>query len=123
VTPLVLSLRQRPDQRLDLSALVPHLLAGKAAAEIERIVLDQIRLLLSTPEIIVQTSRAARKQVSDVTEDEVRSSLVSFDGLWNELFSAEQARIEAMANSKGRELDEQTAAELWEFLGRFDPIT
>src|SRR5205085_5900993 len=37
VTPLVLSLRQRPDQRLDLSALVPHLLAGKAAVEIERI--------------------------------------------------------------------------------------
>jgi len=38
--PLVLSLRQRPDQRLDLSPLVPHLLAGKAAAEIERIELQ-----------------------------------------------------------------------------------
>jgi site-specific DNA recombinase len=63
------------------------------AAEIERIVLDQIRLLLGTPEIIVQTWRAARKQGSDVTEAEVRSSLVSFDGLWNELFPAEQARI------------------------------
>ncbi|TMJ53090.1 MAG: formylmethanofuran dehydrogenase subunit C, partial [Alphaproteobacteria bacterium] len=38
--PLVLALRQRPDQRLDLSPLVPHLLAGKAAAEIERIELQ-----------------------------------------------------------------------------------
>jgi formylmethanofuran dehydrogenase subunit C len=40
VRPLVLRLRQRPDQRLDLSPLVPHLLAGKAAAEIERIELQ-----------------------------------------------------------------------------------
>ena len=36
----MLALRQRPDQRLDLSPLVPHLLAGKAAAEIERIELQ-----------------------------------------------------------------------------------
>jgi len=33
----VLRLRQRPDQRLDLSALVPLRIAGKAAVEIERI--------------------------------------------------------------------------------------
>jgi len=39
VRPLVLTLRRRPDQRLDLSALVPHLLAGKRAAQIERIAL------------------------------------------------------------------------------------
>ncbi len=32
--PLVFSLRQQPDQRLDLSPLVPHLLAGKTVAEI-----------------------------------------------------------------------------------------
>jgi formylmethanofuran dehydrogenase subunit C len=37
VRPLVLRLRQRPDQRLDLSALVPHRIADKAAAEIERL--------------------------------------------------------------------------------------
>src|SRR5260370_28534345 len=40
VRPLVLALRQRPDQRLDLSPLVPHLLAGKAAAPIQRIELQ-----------------------------------------------------------------------------------
>jgi formylmethanofuran dehydrogenase subunit C len=37
VRPLVLRLKPRPEQRLDLSPLVPHLLAGKSATEIERI--------------------------------------------------------------------------------------
>ena len=41
--PLVLRLRQRPDQRLDLSPLVPHRLAGKSAAEIERLELQTTR--------------------------------------------------------------------------------
>lgn len=64
-----------------------------AAAEIERIVLDQIRTVMQTPEVVVQTWRAARKQRLDVTENEVRRALVEFDELWNELFPAEQARI------------------------------
>ncbi|WFU61278.1 recombinase family protein [Bradyrhizobium brasilense] len=63
------------------------------AAEIERIVVDQVRLLLQTPEAIVQTWRAARKQRKDVTENDVRDALLGFDDLWNELFPAEQARI------------------------------
>lgn len=40
---LVLTLRGAPDQRLDLSPLVPHLLAGKTAAEIEKIELQTTR--------------------------------------------------------------------------------
>ena len=63
------------------------------AAEIERIVLDQVRALLHTPEVIVQTWRAARKQDRDVTESDVRNALMEFEQLWNELFPAEQARI------------------------------
>ncbi|PDT73065.1 recombinase family protein [Bradyrhizobium sp. C9] len=63
------------------------------AAEIERIVVEQVRLLLQTPEVIVQTWRAARKQRRDVTENDVRNALLGFDELWNELFPAEQARI------------------------------
>jgi formylmethanofuran dehydrogenase subunit C len=43
VKPLVFSLRARPDQRLDLSPLVPHLLAGKTAAEIAAIALGTTR--------------------------------------------------------------------------------
>lgn len=45
--PLTLVLRQRPDQRLDLSPLVPHLLSGKSAAEIERIELQTTRWRVS----------------------------------------------------------------------------
>lgn len=41
---LVLTLRARPEQRLDLSPLVPHLLAGKTAAEIETIELQTTRV-------------------------------------------------------------------------------
>jgi formylmethanofuran dehydrogenase subunit C len=37
VKPLVLTLKERPAERLDLSPLLPHLLAGKSADEIARI--------------------------------------------------------------------------------------
>jgi DNA invertase Pin-like site-specific DNA recombinase len=63
------------------------------AAEIERIVIDQIRSLLQTPEVIVQTWRAARKTSKDLAESDVRGALLEFEPLWNELFPAEQARI------------------------------
>jgi site-specific DNA recombinase len=63
------------------------------AAEIERIVLDQIRSLLQTPEVIVQTWRAARKTDKALAESDVRAALLEFEPLWNELFPAEQARI------------------------------
>jgi site-specific DNA recombinase len=63
------------------------------AAEIEKIIVDQVRLLLLSPEIIVQTWRNARKSIKGLTEPDVRSSLLAFDPLWNELFPAEQSRI------------------------------
>jgi formylmethanofuran dehydrogenase subunit C len=43
MSPLVLTLRQAPEQRLDLSPLVPHLLTGKRAGEIEKIALQTTR--------------------------------------------------------------------------------
>jgi formylmethanofuran dehydrogenase subunit C len=43
VKPLVFTLRGRPDQRLDLSALAPHLLAGRTEADIEKIELQTTR--------------------------------------------------------------------------------
>ncbi|RXH23148.1 resolvase [Bradyrhizobium nanningense] len=66
------------------------------AAELERIIIDQVRRLLQTPEVIVQTWRALRKQSADASEAEVRSALLGFDALWDELFPAEQARIVAL---------------------------
>jgi hypothetical protein len=55
------------------------------AAEIERIVLEQVRNLIRTAEVIVQTWRAARKLGQDGSETEVRSALTEFEELWNEL--------------------------------------
>lgn len=49
--------------------------------------------LLQTPEIIVQTWRAARKTDKGITERDVRGALLEFEPIWNELFPAEQARI------------------------------
>jgi site-specific DNA recombinase len=63
------------------------------AAEIERIVIEQIRSLLLSPEVIVATWRAAHKAEEGVSEHDVRSALVEFEPLWAELFPVEQARI------------------------------
>jgi len=51
VKPLTFTLHQRPAQRLDLSPLVPHLLAGKTAAQIERIELQTTRMRVDVGEI------------------------------------------------------------------------
>jgi hypothetical protein len=63
------------------------------AAEIESAVVDQLRRLLRTPEIIIATWRTARVQYGGITEGEVRESLRNLDPVWDELFPAEQARI------------------------------
>src|SRR5688572_28333628 len=63
------------------------------AGEIEGAVLNQLRVLLRSPEVIVRTWRAARGQDSSLTEADVRSPLIELDPLWDELFPAEQARI------------------------------
>jgi formylmethanofuran dehydrogenase subunit C len=51
VKPLVITLRERPNQRLDLSQLVPHLLAGKTASDIEHVALQTTRRPLNVGEI------------------------------------------------------------------------
>jgi site-specific DNA recombinase len=63
------------------------------AAEIERAVVDQLRILLQSPEIIVATWRAARKEIEGLSEGEVRAALIDLDGVWDELFPVERARI------------------------------
>ena len=62
------------------------------AGEIESAIVDQIRALLRTPEIVVRTWRSAR-ETSEITGSEVREALERFDPMWEELFPAEQARI------------------------------
>jgi hypothetical protein len=63
------------------------------AAEIEAAVIDQLRVLLRSPEMIVKTWAAARQDGNTITEAEIRDALVTLDPLWDELFPAEQARI------------------------------
>jgi DNA invertase Pin-like site-specific DNA recombinase len=63
------------------------------AAEIEAAVIDQLRVLLRSPEMIVKTWMAAREEDREITESDVREALVQLDPLWDELFPAEQARI------------------------------
>ncbi len=63
------------------------------AGEIEAAVVDQIRALLRSPEIVVMTWRKARQEIGDLSEIEVRAALERLDPLWDELFPAEQARI------------------------------
>jgi len=64
-----------------------------SAAPIEAAVLDQLRALLRTPEVVVATWRAARPEIEGLSEATVRDALERLDPLWEELFPAEQARI------------------------------
>lgn len=63
------------------------------AADIEAVVIAQIRTMLQSPEIVVATWRAARQSIEGLTERAVRDHLCRFEELWSELFPAEQARI------------------------------
>jgi site-specific DNA recombinase len=66
------------------------------AAQIEAVVIAQIKTMVQTPEIIVATWRTARKSIKGLTEHQVGDELRRFDALWSELFPAEQARIVAL---------------------------
>ena len=63
------------------------------AAEIETAVIDQLRAMLGTPEVVVASWRAAQLECEGLQEDRVREALAALDPLWAELFPAEQARI------------------------------
>ena len=63
------------------------------AAQIEEVVVAQIKTMVQAPEIIVATWRVAKQAIKGLTERQVRDELHRFDDLWSELFPAEQARI------------------------------
>lgn len=64
-----------------------------SAAAIEAAVIDQLRALLRSPEVVVATWRAAGPQIEELSEGAVREALERLDPLWEELFPAEQTRI------------------------------
>ena len=63
------------------------------AAQIEAAVVGQIKTMVQSPEIIVATWRAAKQRAMPLSERQIAEELRRFDGLWSELFPAEQARI------------------------------
>jgi formylmethanofuran dehydrogenase subunit C len=64
VSALTLTLRHAPDQRLDLSPLVPNLLAGKKAAEIEKIALETTRMPVAVGDLFrLRMGDAARLRI------------------------------------------------------------
>lgn len=63
------------------------------AGEIEAAVIDKMRVLLQSPELLVGVSRIAREKLNDLTESDVRQAIKILDHLWDELFPAEQARV------------------------------
>jgi len=63
------------------------------AGDVEAAIVDQLRTVLRSPEIIVGTWRTARHEAKDLKESEVREAIGQLDPLWDELFPVEQARI------------------------------
>ena len=63
------------------------------AGEVEAAVINQIRALLRSPEIVVRVWRAAQLDGEAIDEREVVEALQRLDPLWDQLFPAEQARI------------------------------
>lgn len=63
------------------------------AAELENIVLSQIRHAICTPEMMVRVWREAIKDDPGIIEQQVRDGLRNMHLIWDELFPAEQARM------------------------------
>jgi DNA invertase Pin-like site-specific DNA recombinase len=69
-----------------------------AAAEVEGLVLGQVRRLLASPELVARTIAAVRREDGrsedvGVEEGEVIEALGALEPVWDELYPAEQARI------------------------------
>jgi hypothetical protein len=63
------------------------------AGEVEAAVVNQIRILLRAPELVVRTWRAAYLDDDQIDEREVVEALQRLDPLWDQLFPTEQVRI------------------------------
>lgn len=70
------------------------------AGMVEGAVLQEIRKLLRTPEVTSRAIAAARQEDSDIEDNDVVIALAGFDGLWESLFPAEQARIARLVISR-----------------------
>jgi len=63
------------------------------ASEIEQAVVDQLRHLIRSPDMVAATARQAASLDGSIREEAVRKAIIDFELLWDELFPAEQARV------------------------------
>jgi formylmethanofuran dehydrogenase subunit C len=82
VKPLILTLRERPDQRLDLAPLVPHRLAGMTAPEIEQIELQTTRRRVVLADIF-------RLRMGDAAQIRIEASCERLDRIGHEMAGGE----------------------------------
>jgi hypothetical protein len=64
-----------------------------AAGMVEDAVVTEVRRLLQTPEVVTQVLAALKRDGGWVSEADAIAALHEFNGLWSQLFPAEQARI------------------------------
>ncbi len=93
--PLVLTLRGRPDQRLDLAPLVPHRLAGMAAAEIERIEVQTTRRRVLLADIF-------RLRMGDAAQIRIEGACDRLDRIGHEMMDGEIAVEGHIGTQAGR---------------------
>lgn len=74
-------------------AVDPCPVRSVAAGIAEDAVVNQLRAVLSRPEIIATTARAAQEECPDILESEVADTLRGVDAIWDSLFPLEQTRI------------------------------
>jgi DNA invertase Pin-like site-specific DNA recombinase len=80
------------------------------AGDVERSVVDQLRAILRTPDLVIRTWRAARRKGDGISEAQVRIALEQLDPIWDELFPAEQARIVQLLVER---VNVQEEVEIW----------
>jgi hypothetical protein len=64
-----------------------------AAGMVEDAVVNEVRRILQTPEVVTQVLAALKTKTADISEADALGALHEFDTLWAQLFPAEQARI------------------------------
>ena len=95
--PLVMALRTKPDQRLDLSPLVPHRLSGKKAAEIAKIELQTGRYRISVGDVF-------RLSGGDPQHIRIEGSTDRFDQIGQEMAGGEIVVEGDVGNQAGRSM-------------------
>lgn len=63
------------------------------AADIDKLVMDQIRAALDAPEIVLTVLKEARKKYPRLDEARVCIALKRLRGIWDQLYPAEQNRL------------------------------